>query len=740
MFKIYRVRWLLAVLVAVAGAAILAGCSTPTVVLRGTITDPTATALVGMQVAVYSSTQQTPVATTVTDASGGYSFTSAQVGAGTYRVRFSDSDWWQGATSWSDATAVALTTTSAVVINESLVPATGGIGGTVSDASLPVGGAQVMASSSVNGATVATVVTGPDGSYALGELPTGSYELRFQAPGKTTRFVGPIVVAADTVTAQVDAVLAPQSSITGQVTDSTRGIAGIQVTAKTTGSLPLVVATATATTDGTFELDGLDDANYVVTVSDPSGSLAPMVWGTFGPATSSTLDIGTLAMHGIDCPGDLSGFAGSGMDFSGKHLANCDLNGANFTGANLSGADFAGSNLSNSILTGATVTGSDLTNTSLVGVRSGGVVGSASVLPAGWRVFNGYLVGPGANLSGSNFAGMDLTGQNLGWVDLSGSSFVGSNLTGVNIVGANFVGADFTGVLSGNITGAAAALPSGFRLIQGFLFGPEANLTPHGSGGTVSVNLSGVDLSGTDLHGANLNYSSFTNCNFTGADLQGASLNAIFSNSNLTDANLSFSVGLTNLSNTPVTGANIDSADFGGINLTKVVSGGLVGTPLRLSPYVRLLNGYLVGPVANLSRANLAGSDLSGMNLNSIDFTGADLTGVNLARTSIDLTIFRCPKWRHYPRARNVFARVVASERVRARTWGEPAGRGFLRAGTCEWQLQRNGLGWRQFYERYVTAGQFHRCRSHVRELHEFPTRSGDVDRHDPDVSVVPQR
>ena len=74
------------------------------------------------------------------------------------------------------------------------------------------------------------------------------------------------------------------------------------------------------------------------------------------------------------------------------------------------------------------------------------------MLPADWKFTNGYLVGPHANLMGANLAGADLAG---------------ADLTAVNLAE----------VQSGGITGTPQALPQDWQLIDGFLFGPSADLT-----------------------------------------------------------------------------------------------------------------------------------------------------------------------------------------------------------------------------------------------------------------------
>ena len=97
-------------------------------------------------------------------------------------------------------------------------------------------------------------------------------------------------------------------------------------------------------------------------------------------------------------------------------------------------------------------------------------------------VVNGYLVGPGANLSGA-----DLSGETLG-VDLSKANLAQSDLTNANL-GAS----DLSGVTSGGITGTPSSLPSGYIVANGYLVGPDVNLT--------GADLDGADLSAADLTG-----------------------------------------------------------------------------------------------------------------------------------------------------------------------------------------------------------------------------------------------
>jgi uncharacterized protein YjbI with pentapeptide repeats len=123
--------------------------------------------------------------------------------------------------------------------------------------------------------------------------------------------------------------------------------------------------------------------------------------------------------------------------------------GANLTNAVLSQMDLSdtfldGANLTNANLSYATLTGSgaDLTGTTLAGVQSGSINSSQLILPTGWQLVVGYIIGPGANLTGANLMDADLTDA-----DLTGANLTGSDLTGV------------TGAAKYN---SATMLPAGF--------------------------------------------------------------------------------------------------------------------------------------------------------------------------------------------------------------------------------------------------------------------------------------
>jgi uncharacterized protein YjbI with pentapeptide repeats len=239
---------------------------------------------------------------------------------------------------------------------------------------------------------------------------------------------------------------------------------------------------------------------------------------------------------------------GPTANLSGANLAGANLTGANLTGANLTGANLANAILTNATLVNATLTNADVTNATfltdddnkLAGIVSGGLVGTPKALPVSgrFRVVQGYLIGPSANLagvtftssaqlgvslSGTNFTGATLTGLNLTGAFMNNAILSGARLTGTTLTGVNMSSATLDGVISGGIVGTPT-LPSGWKVVKGYLIGPGANL----SGANLSgANLAFLNLSGANLSGANLSNALLGGANLNGADLTGAVLTGV---------------------------------------------------------------------------------------------------------------------------------------------------------------------------------------------------------------------
>ena len=176
---------------------------------------------------------------------------------------------------------------------------------------------------------------------------------------------------------------------------------------------------------------------------------------------------------------------------SNSTLQFCDFTGAVLNNANISHSDqgfakYNNASMSNVYIWSCYLGGTDFTGADINGIQSGScgyTNNTPPILPSGYILRNGHIVGPNANLTDAtfnnfSFVGQDFSGANLNGVNFkhavlsnanfSGSSLLGANLRGANLSNANIVGANLRGV----------------------------NLD--------AANVSGLDLSGFDLSGANI--------------------------------------------------------------------------------------------------------------------------------------------------------------------------------------------------------------------------------------------
>jgi len=391
----------------------------------------------------------------------------------------------------------------------------------------------------------------------------------------------------------------------------------------------------------------------------------------------------------------------SGLDLSGCTLTGVISGGITGTPTLPSGWSIKGGYLigPGAILTGATtLNGLNLSGCTLTGVISGGITGMPSALPASWYLISGYLVGPGANLTNAvlqnaNISNINLTGAILTGVTSGGlygfnytlptnyqfyNGYIigpGVNLTDVNLSGCvlstNISTTTLTRVVSGNITGTPLGLPTGWQLAGGYLIGPSANLTGANLSNITlqsTTNFTGCVISGITsgkIIGNPLGLSTLNAAIINGylvgpgVNLTNAIINSVnLSNIDLTDAILT-GISTYSLSGTPIglplnwkiengyligPGANLAGINMNGVALShcilyNVTSGGIKGIPLNLPTdwSMSTIGGYLLGPGANLTNVSFANFNLSGVNLTNAILTGVTsggITGTPLALPS----------------------------------------------------------------------------------------------------------
>lgn len=296
----------------VVGIGLLVACQPAGAVLHGRLTAAgTGAPAAGAAVRVYSAATETLVAETVANGDGSYQFPTSALPNGTYRVRFSAADWWNGAADWSTATDVLVNASTPVRIDATVTPVVGALEGKVTyDDGTVLDGATVQAVSSRTGEVIATAIQPPTGRYRFEQIAVGSYRLRGYAPGfaasyadyRVTPAGSPVVsVTADATTIGPSIWLEHEGLLAGTLTAAGQPLAGMLVTARITGSTE-VAAIATTAANGTFTLERMNPVGHTLTITDPTG-VRPAVVVNDGtrnldltPGARTTLQVGRVDM------------------------------------------------------------------------------------------------------------------------------------------------------------------------------------------------------------------------------------------------------------------------------------------------------------------------------------------------------------------------------------------------------------------------------------------------------------
>jgi len=237
----------------------------------------------------------TPVASTVTDAQGDYSFPN--VAPGTYELRASKSQfqtmWYAGTPNRAGATALQVTPGDHYTqVSWHLPDATTSIEGQVFGTPWPdyqqtaLGGATVELFTVGNtDIPIASDTTAADGSYAFDGVAAGDYKLRFSKDGwqrqwyyygATPEQASPITIAPGVHYTGVsvwlsDASIGISGTITGWPFDATAGVAlsDAQVALFMQGDTSVPVATVAAGPGGTYAFTGIEAGTYLIRASAP---------------------------------------------------------------------------------------------------------------------------------------------------------------------------------------------------------------------------------------------------------------------------------------------------------------------------------------------------------------------------------------------------------------------------------------------------------------------------------------
>lgn len=259
----------------------------------------------------------------------------------------------------------------------------------------------------------------------------------------------------------------------------------------------------------------------------------------------------------------------------------------------------------------------------------------------------------------TTFIGGSFRNAILGSGSLRGGFWDGVDITGLDL--SEMPSSGLSGLTTQNLIGEPSSLPTGWKLINGYLVGSGANLAgaDFENADLSFVNLSGTYLDGAifrgaDLEDANLSSSVLWNVDFRRANLQGTKFTGAGFSENVSGGIRGKPVSLplgwvlksgyllgenadlrgANLSNVNISGCNLGRALLDGVRGTKII-----GKPSKLRQGWKIIAGYLLGPSSNLNSTNLSNLDLSGLNLSRANLSNSNLSNSNLTNTNLSSSI-----------------------------------------------------------------------------------------------------
>lgn len=193
-------------------------------------------------------------------------------------------------------------------------------------------------------------------------------------------------------------------------------------------------------------------------------------------------------------------------------------------------------------------------------------------------VVNGYLVGPGANLSGADLSfqsldGVDFTGADLTNAKLQFSSLVGSIFVGISAAGANFDGSNLQGAIFRDAMLRNASFALEMKSSRGKLYHTTLDNTDFSNALIEGASFDSATISNAKFVNVKARKSEFAGVRMRNSDLSNGDFrNSVFSCCYVAPASTipkiveSFQFFVADL-----TGSNLTGADFTGATMTNVI-------------------------------------------------------------------------------------------------------------------------------------------------------------------------
>ncbi|UFS68589.1 carboxypeptidase regulatory-like domain-containing protein [Geomonas sp. RF6] len=244
--------------------------------ITGTVTSSTGAAMPDVHVSAIDAITGGQLTTTNTDSSGQY--TLAGLPSGNYKISFTSygygTGWYAASSTPSGATVLSVTAPETLSGTDYVLKQGGTITGTVRDkvSGAGIANAYVSAFDIAMHGYFSGSYTDSSGAYSLSGLPSGTYLIRFSAPGYVEQWAGgtdeqgtgtSIAVAAPGTTAGVDGALTTGGSISGTIVDKKTGIPLQSICVGAYRGAELLWTSAACTDDsGRYSIDSLPSGSY----------------------------------------------------------------------------------------------------------------------------------------------------------------------------------------------------------------------------------------------------------------------------------------------------------------------------------------------------------------------------------------------------------------------------------------------------------------------------------------------
>ncbi|MFS0766942.1 carboxypeptidase regulatory-like domain-containing protein [Peribacillus phoenicis] len=259
--------------------------------ISGVVRDAVTTQPVpGAVVQLYPSQSLVPIAFAVTDQQGSYTFNGLEPGS--YLVTAAEFNY---SSASAGATVVSNQQTQAALF---LQPNPASLSGIVTDAfGTPINNASVKALDQ-NETVIGFAETGPDGTYFIGNLPSGNFTLVVSAENFQSVLSGVTLATGEQRTEVNFALAANPGSITGSVTGAFGNpVTGGVVTVRIAGAGDIIIATAVTDPDGQYTIGNLPPGSYTVTVT-AQGFAVRTVGAIVQSDTTTTANVSLTGIFG----------------------------------------------------------------------------------------------------------------------------------------------------------------------------------------------------------------------------------------------------------------------------------------------------------------------------------------------------------------------------------------------------------------------------------------------------------